>query len=93
MREETLTYIIDTSTVLPPPFSPSPSSTITPTHIPIISLRFKYIINKSITSLSSSQSTYQEPTTNYEDEMVEFFELEFNPEEEDVANNAIMSRN
>lgn len=55
---------------------------------------FQGVINETITSLFSSQSTDQDPLNNeYEedDEIVGFVELEIDPEENNVDDNAVMS--
>lgn len=91
MGEGHSTYIVDSSTITPPPSSPPPTSTITLTTILALSPTFASIINEYLTSLFSSQSTNQELKTNDEDEMVEFSMLGCNPEEEDVNDNVIMS--
>ncbi|CAH1449041.1 unnamed protein product [Lactuca virosa] len=89
MSENTSTSALDTSTI-PPPLSPPPTLTITPTTIPVVSPTFAGIINEPIASLFSSQSTDQEPLHKKEDEFTKFVELEFNSEEDNVDENAIM---
>ncbi|CAI9284796.1 unnamed protein product [Lactuca saligna] len=78
MGEENSTSDIDTSTVpSPPPSSPQPTSTIIPRTVPVVSPTFQGVINEPVTSLFSSQSTYQETPNNEDeedDEMVGFVE-------------------
>ena len=93
MGEDTLTSDPDTLTVppAPPPLSPPPTSTIPPITLPVVSPTFTSIINKPIFSLFYSQSTDQEPSTTEEDELIEFAELEFDLEEDNVDDNIVMS--
>ncbi|CAI9282150.1 unnamed protein product [Lactuca saligna] len=95
MSEGNLKLAINTSTVPPPrPSSPPQTSTIIPTIVLDVSPTFAGIINEKNTLLFSSQSTYYKTPNNEDDEdgeMVGFASLEFNPEEEDVHDSAIMS--
>ncbi|CAH1425495.1 unnamed protein product [Lactuca virosa] len=91
------TTAIDTSTVpLPPPTSPPQPSTILPTSTSTVSPTFEKVMQEPITILFSSQSTDAEKTIheeeiNDDDVMVSFVDLEFNPNEDDVPDEAIMS--
>ncbi|CAI9264459.1 unnamed protein product [Lactuca saligna] len=86
---------IDTSTIPPPPTSPPQTSTI-PTSIAIVSPTFEGVMQELVAALFSSQSTdifHEEEEKNDDDVMVAFVDLQFNPEDEDVPENAIMSGN
>lgn len=52
---------------------------------------FDHILKLPITTLFSSQSTNHDMSNSEEDEHVEFDELEFYPEEEDMEDHAIIS--
>ncbi|CAH1448140.1 unnamed protein product [Lactuca virosa] len=82
----------ETFTSLPPLSSPIPTSlpvsTISPT--------YSTIMREPITTLFSSQSTkvervVQEKEPNDDDIMVSFYDLQFEPEEDNVPDNMIMS--
>ncbi|CAI9278260.1 unnamed protein product [Lactuca saligna] len=85
-----------TSTGLPPaPTSPPQISTILPTTTATVSPTFEKVMQVPITTLFSSQSIdtdkiIHEEEANDDDLMVSFADLEFNPNEDDVPNEAIM---
>ncbi|CAI9293078.1 unnamed protein product [Lactuca saligna] len=89
-HESSVTSIIDTSTALPPPSLPGP------TYIPVLTISptFDGIMQEPITTLFSSQSTENSQPkneTNDEDIMVSFADLQFNPREENIPDELIMS--
>ncbi|CAI9277446.1 unnamed protein product [Lactuca saligna] len=88
------TTINTTTTPQPPPTSPPPISTILPTTITIVLPYFQVVINEPIISLFSPQSTNVEKIVNKEEDedyaMVDFGDLEFNQDENDVPNNSLM---
>ncbi|CAH1435832.1 unnamed protein product [Lactuca virosa] len=95
MGDGSSTTTVDTTAVPPPPLhlSPPKTSTILPISILVVSPTFQAVMNEPITSLFSSQSIEVENTVNIEEEdeydfMVGFGDLEFNPHENDVPNNA-----
>lgn len=85
-----LTPIPVSSSTLPPPSSPQPSLIIPPTTVPFHSPTFDNIMQQPITTLFSSQSVDQDMMNAKEDEHIDFSELEFDPDEEDVEYHAIM---
>ncbi|CAI9294351.1 unnamed protein product [Lactuca saligna] len=93
MGENPSTYAQYSSNVLPPPSSPPQTSTISPMTIPINYPTFEGILEKPISTLFSSQSTNQDLRNNKEDERIWFVQLEFDPEEEEIKDQAIMYRN
>ncbi|CAI9281178.1 unnamed protein product [Lactuca saligna] len=91
MGENPSTSAPDSSSVLPTPSSIQPNSIIPPTKFPFNSPTFEGIMTQPIDALLSSQSTDQDMTNNEEDETIKFYELEFDPKEEDVEDHTIMS--
>lgn len=75
---------------LPPPSSPQPSLIISPTTPPLHSPTFENIMQQAITTLFTSQSSNQDMMNAEEDGHIEFGELDFDPEEENVEDHAIM---
>ncbi|CAI9297091.1 unnamed protein product [Lactuca saligna] len=74
----------------PLPTSPPLTSTILLTSIPDVSPNFQEVMN-TIATFASSQSTEHEQRVNEDDILVGFANLEFNPKEDDVLDNAIIS--
>lgn len=86
------TTVLDISTSLPPLSSPIPSSFLAST----ISPTFSNIVHETITTLFSSQSVepkrlVHDEEPNDDDIMVSFADLQFDPEEDKVPNNTLMS--
>lgn len=98
MGDEGSTNTMYTSTGLPPPpTSPPQISTMLPTFTAIVSPTFEKVMQDPITTLFSSQSTDTDNTIHEEEEenddnvMVSFVDVEFNPNDDDVPDEAIMS--
>ncbi|CAI9275729.1 unnamed protein product [Lactuca saligna] len=93
----TVTINIETSIIpQPQPTSPPPKLVAPSSYTTAISLTFVGIMQEPIATLFSSQSTDHEKTITeaeaYEDDvLVSFFELQFNPDEEDIPDYLIMS--
>ncbi|CAI9293754.1 unnamed protein product [Lactuca saligna] len=90
---------IPNSTTITPPDGPISTSNMEEGRSSNINERFKNkdsnvtmgIIGEPITSLFSSISSDQETSNTEEDELIEFAELEFDPEDHNVDDNAIKS--
>lgn len=94
MGEGILTSAVNTSVVTPPLPPPPPTFMIIPTSVHVVSPTFQEVMKEPIDALFSSQSTEPKSTINEEEEdddmMVEFSNLEFDLEEDNAPDNAIM---